>query len=386
MAVVAPSPTPPPAPQGPRGRLRDRLLAVGFTALLAAPGLGLLAGWRPANIENRTLAAFPTVDAPSLLEPSFYAAIDRFVADQFPVRTDAVRIRATIDYGLLGGSTNPDVVVGRDGWLFPTDELDPPCRFAPPETLAQLDRVAARFQAAGVPVVFAVAPDKAAIYPERVDEPWAGVVPCTAAGRATLRAGFGERPAAVDLWDPVEAARTAAGDEPLYWLADTHWTARGALPAIERLVERLQPGAWDGAVVVAGAPGERLGDLSRLIGLPRTEAAPRFAFLDGRVTEREALPTTVVEVRGRELARFRVTGASSLVEGTTLIVHDSSFGVHAGLIAAWFEESVWLHVNELIEHPAIVEDLPPFDRIVVERVERLAGSRDYEVLLGPLRP
>ena len=146
----------------------DRLVAVAFVAALAVPGLALIAGIRPPELENRAEAALPTLNAESLTEPGTYQAIDEYVTRNLPARDVAVDAYATLDYGLLGGSTDPDVVLGRDDWLFFVGELMPTCDVTPDALIRALDAVAAQAAVAGVQFRFGIAPDKHAIYPEPV--------------------------------------------------------------------------------------------------------------------------------------------------------------------------------------------------------------------------
>ena len=53
-------------------------------------------------------------------------------------------------------------------------------------------------------------------------------------------------------------------------------------------------------------------------------------------------------------------------------------------MASWFADSVWLHIDDLSLRSKIVGDLPPFDRVVLARSERLAYLTDYEHVLDPL--
>jgi hypothetical protein len=73
-----------------------------------------------------------------------------------------------------------------------------------------------------------------------------------------------------------------------------------------------------------------------------------------------------------------------VVPGTTLIVYDSFFGNFVPLVAPWFERSVWVHVSDVSARRVNPEALPPFDRLLVETVEREAYHRDLDVLLRPL--
>ncbi len=375
--------------------VRDRIVVLLFMAALVVQGILLGLGMKPENIENRVLAPVPVGRANKVLDPLFYASLDRFLGDNFPLRTAAVTVRALIDYRLLGGSTNPDVLVGRDGWLFPADEFEPACRMSAAAILRSLDQVAAAFAATGRPLRFVIPPDKRAIYPDMAAPGLPYPSACTETERQQLRAGFAARPAiATDLWAPVLAERAsvdepanAAGPAgPIYWRSDTHWNDIGALAAIGAIVEAEAPGVWDTDDIRIDGVSPRVGDLSRLIGLPDIELAPRVVIDRGGVLSRHDLDAGIVTTPGRELVQYRLAGGGPTVPGRTLIVYDSAFGVHADLIAPWFADSVWLHVNELIEHPRIVAALPPFDRILVERVERLAYSRDLATTLAPLLP
>jgi hypothetical protein len=296
-----------------------------------------------------------------------------------------VAVHAQIDNKLFGGSTNADVVVGRDGWLYAADEFAPPCRYTAAQLLTQMDQAAAAFAAAGHPIRFVVAPDKRAIYPEEVRDGLPYPEACTTVQRPAMRAGFAARPSiTTDFWGPVAAERSSSPDDPIYWRTDTHWNDVGALQGVRALVQAEAPGVWDEAAVKVVGTARREGDLSRLIGLPTEEVSPRVVIDRAGELRRTILDAGVVTTPGREVLRYTVTGNAAVVPGRTLIVYDSSFGVHADLIAPWFAESVWLHVNELIEHPQIVKGLPAFDRVIFERVERLSYSRDLVATLKPL--
>ena len=78
------------------------------------------------------------------------------------------------------------------------------------------------------------------------------------------------------------------------------------------------------------------------------------------------------------------TGDRPFLEGRTAIVYDSFFGRAMPLVAPFFAESVWIHHEDLIAHPEIAAIAGPFDRVVVERVERGLYTTRLDELLGPL--
>jgi hypothetical protein len=54
------------------------------------------------------------------------------------------------------------------------------------------------------------------------------------------------------------------------------------------------------------------------------------------------------------------------------------------LLAPWFKESVWVHADDFRQHPEIADSLPPFDNLIVQRVERSAYDLDTWELVRPL--
>lgn len=363
----------------------DRLASIAFVVALLIPGVALLLGIRPENLEGRPATTLPPLDVSALGEPSTYATIDRYIADRFPGRNEAVGAQAAIDYGLLGGSTTPDVIVGRDGWLFTRTELEPTCRFDPDEVLAALDRSAAALAAAGVELRLIVPPDKHTIYPEQV-VPESGLgQACSDERRPAMQAGMRDRPdTAVEVWGRLADARTANPEVPYYFRQDTHWTPLGAAIATRALVESLAPGVWDDAEVPIDGFAAYDTDLSRLIGLPAKERVPRLVVRPDVTVEEGVVETDVDLQSAADIPVYAVAAPAPAVEGRTLIVYDSFFRTNERRIAPWFRESVWVHADDLKRSPELVADLPAFDTIVVERVERSVYDLDLDALLAPL--
>jgi hypothetical protein len=366
-------------------RRRDVAVVAIFMAVLCIPGVAMLAGVRPPLIENRTAATLPPVSVRAMADPGFYLKVDQAVDDAFPLRAAAVASRAAIDYGMLGGSTNPEVVVGRDRWLFLGGEVFARCLWDAGEVLEIRDGIAAEFQAQGIEVRFVIAPDKRTAYPQMLPPVMDGRPTCTDTERAAMRAGLAERPdTTVDLWGPVLDA-IPPGDLHRYYRLDSHWTPEGAQPGIRALIESIEPGLWDAAPPVRVGEADHVGDLSALLGLPERERAPVFERPGITVTQVE-IPVTVKRGSSgvRPVVRYTATGSGGVVPGTTLIVYDSFLRIINDDVASWFADSVWLHVDDLSRHGELAAQMPPFDRVIVARGERLAYLTAYEVMLRPL--
>ncbi len=362
----------------------DRLVVLIFVAVLAMPGLALIAGVRPPELENRAESELPTIDARALTEPGTYQAIDDYVARNLPARDVAVSAYATLDYSLLHGSTDPDVVLGRDDWLFFIGELMPTCDVPPTEQIRALDAAAVQAEAANVELRFAIAPDKHAVYPDRLREDLPMPEPCTDAARDEVRAAMAARPEyTVDMWTAVLAERDRS-DLPLYFSQDSHWTPAGALPAIAALVESLAPGVWDPREITIDGRTHYPMELARLMGKPRDAILPKYIVRPSIVVHESIVPTAVDLGNARDIEVHKTSGSGRVVPGTTLVIYDSFLNINQRRITPWFEHTVWVHAGDLRDFPEIADDLPPLDTIVLVRVERGAYDTNVEVLLRPI--
>ena len=363
-------------------RRRDTVVIAFFLLLLFVPLAAYAFGVRPSNEENRPLAMMPPLDLVAAGEPAYFAAIDRHLADNFPIKNQLVWANAALRYTLLRTSPSPDVIVGAGDWLFSRESLEPTCTHGATDVLEQFDRINAALADVGVDFQAVIVPDKQAIYPDRLP---GGHTPCTDHERPLMMAGMRARGGfATELWSGIEAARALDSEALLYWPRDTHWSPSGAGIGFREVVNSASPTAWSDDVLGLAGEMERVGDLSRLMGLPTVERLPKVVLDPPRTVKWRLLPTTVATTPSRELKNVIITGTPGTIDGRTLIIHDSAFGIYADLLAAWFADSTWLHVNELADHPEIVEGLPRFDRVILERVERFAYRHDYAQMLAPV--
>src|SRR5690348_1671485 len=136
--TLLPSPAPTTA-----GRRMDRLVAIAFVVILLIPAGAIAAGLRPPGIENRPLRPFPDVLAGSLLDTSWYGAIDQALTDRLIFRPGAVRLRASLNYA-AGGTGTTRVIRGDGDWLFYGLDFIATCHVSAAQYLASLDSLEAR--------------------------------------------------------------------------------------------------------------------------------------------------------------------------------------------------------------------------------------------------
>jgi hypothetical protein len=361
----------------------DHVLGLVFVLVVTVPGLALLAGVRPPQLENAAAAPWPSLDVPALGEPRTYSAVDSAIIDRLPGRDVAVGAYAGLDYRLLGGSIDRQVVVGRGSWLWYRGELEPTCSRSAADLLGDVDTIGAAGAAAGVDVHVTIAPDKHAIHPTWLPEQ-PTFAPCTDGRRAELRAGFAARPSTTtDLWSVVLAARDGAS-EPIYFDQDSHWRPEGALPAIGAVVDAVVPGLWSAKAYTASRTDDFPMELARLNGLPRSASIPHYRVRPDERVERRVIDPGVHLAHAADVTDYRVSGPLDTVPGTTLIVYDSFFNIERPLLIPWFERSIWVQSQDLRDHPELAARLPRIDHIVMERVERDAYGMDIAALLQPV--
>ena len=102
----------------------------GFALLLLGPGAAY-AFARPLlnteNTENRQLAEMPSLSFEGAKEftdslKAFPGQFNSFFNDHVPFRSQLIRLNSLLSVEILGDPASDSVVLGKEGWLFYTDE------------------------------------------------------------------------------------------------------------------------------------------------------------------------------------------------------------------------------------------------------------------------
>lgn len=351
--------------------------------LLALPPLLLAAGQRPALVEQRLPAEAPGFSAGRLLDTAWYRQIADWFADRLPWRDRAIEAGALIDFALFDESPSPQVRIGSEGWLFLQDDLAVPCHTAGSiraavEEIALLERA---LQAAGKQLLFIVAPDKSAIYSDRLGS-LAAEAGCALANRTAFRELLAEAgiDGYLDTWAILAAA--AAGPRLAYHRLDTHWNDFGAGAVAAAAVEHLAPGRWDPGDFVLVGSESRVGDLGRLMGLSLREEAEVWRVHRGEE------PSLMTERVSRTLEAVTSTMEGDLAIGlSALVVHDSMGNVLAPLLRPYFASlttvpALGLRARFAVDPEWFREALGEADVLIVVKVERLGLRRLQGGLAG----
>ena len=265
--------------------LRERIVTLTLLLVMAFGAWQAIAAWRnPESMEGVPLGWHDFTDGHTTHK------LEKQMDQHLPAREGLIGFANSLRYLLLRGGGN-DVVVGRDGWLFLTEEI----RYDPPKQQPELTRVqllaAAQkaLKAQGVNLLVALVPDKARIYTGQV--PLGGYPTYNQLRYANALAGL--RALGVPVADLRSALAEAGRDGTTYYRTDTHWNQRGAAvaaAAIARIVLANGPCEPPTAFVTTqGKPAERPGDLIRMMGLEHVPNAFRPR------PDREAPASTVAQ-------------------------------------------------------------------------------------------
>jgi hypothetical protein len=374
-------------------RVTKYFAVIELAMLLALPGVLRLLGRTGSEIENRARVDTPQLSVGSALEERTYADLADYFTDQLPMRAQAVRADAWIDYHVFGDSPSSDVRIGRDDWFFLTEELVTACKFAltARDVHARVDLVDRLVRAGGRELRFVVAPDKVSIHADKLGS----VLPddrCSLEKGIQLRKVLEHTPLpVVPLW---ELLHERAGHDLAYDPRGTHWTDGARVEVARTLLASLPGASWYTSDVVSRGLVDNPDELSALIGLPRSTKLEKFEIVRSGITTHET-----PDPPGRNpvlVDEFTSTsgGTRSLVTTPTLMLRDSQFGLMSRRFFAGSFASLRSFHWDAIGLPELRTALDQSTLVVVESTERDLWDRFsgdvfdqlVTLLLGRARP
>lgn len=380
------------------------IVIVVFLTVITTPMLLFLAGVRPENTDNRALTERPELTAGNALEVEAYEMMTGYLTDRLPLRDRAIRADSRIEDAItLTDPISSDLPRGSDGWLYLATTLADECPgSAPPEEFVrQADELAADAEAAGMPLLFVIPPDKESVYPEHLPvEGLAGLLDldrpdlpeCERLWRDAVDDAAAERPWLLPLVSAVNSASNDP-DDPVFWKTDTHWTDRGSAFQAAAVLDVLSPGTWSADEIQpdVNRVKERT-DLSVLRGLPEREEVPGYLPVrDGVTSTTQAFGAGPEDPRNTVLVTESTTTGAPLVPGTTVMVGDS-FGHHGlRMIQPYFERFVFVPWQMVAEDDLTTAlDLAgvapsEVDNLVVQQVQRNLSEGRYDGFIDQLR-
>jgi hypothetical protein len=254
------------------------LLAVVFLIGLCLPTVDSLfdVDKAPWVNENRAPAKFPQVTLSVQSLRALPAGLEAYYHDHFGFRKRLIRWDKKWKYELFKEETYPDVMKGRDGWLFYTaqqmvEHFRGIKTFTPEELRnwqSLLEKRRDWLASRGIKYVFVIPPDKHSIYPEYLPD-WLTKVGPTKLDKLIAYMKEHSTVEVLDLRPVLMAAKKTART---YLYSDTHWNSYGSFIAYQALMRALAlqlPGLGAPLPYEAFQPTvfqEKGGDLARILG------------------------------------------------------------------------------------------------------------------------
>ncbi|MDE6881094.1 MAG: hypothetical protein K2P20_07015 [Oscillospiraceae bacterium] len=194
-----------------------------FCLFLALFGLAhlLLPDRAFSPVENRNLKQLPEFTWSALTDGSYTAALEKYLADQFPLRDGWMGLKTRYE-ALLGKREFHGVYLCGDTLISQVEDAG--------RAEKNLAFVRALVEKTDRPVYLGLIPTAAAVWRQKLP---------AGAPSFDQRAYLERAEAAGARWVDVAGALTAHAGEPLYYRTDHHWTSLGAYYGYTALLEAL---------------------------------------------------------------------------------------------------------------------------------------------------
>ncbi len=199
----------------------------------------------PVSVEKRKYAAKPELAWQWGVLQNYPRQFEAYFNDHFGCRNALIRMKTSLTVRYLGGLSSPQVMKGKEGWLFFTgDEVLENCCYAnAPFTIKQLgqwqrslEEKQKWFAKEGIRFLLVIVPNKHTIYAEYLP-PWIEKI-----GEKSRLEQFVEHMKAnseVEIVDLREVLFPAKQRCRLYHRSDTHWNDYGAFLGYHEIMLRL---------------------------------------------------------------------------------------------------------------------------------------------------
>lgn len=197
------------------------------------------------NRENRELAVNPFTQEDTTIV-NLPERLETYYEDHLPLKNEIADVKSTVDYDLFRESSNPEVVIGKEGWLFFSspehgDQLADYMgekHFTEEEaaTIASYLNVANEyFSYAGIQFIVAIVPGKERVYPQYLPDEYGDPMPGRGEEMYTYLAQNCPGIDVIWLYDELKNY-SDTHEELTYYKTDTHWNHLGAYLGARRIL------------------------------------------------------------------------------------------------------------------------------------------------------
>lgn len=309
--------------------------------------------------ENRTLSAFPSLKTEEGINLNYLSDLGAYFSDHYAFREDLVSLNAKITAKIFGVSSEDDIILGTDGWLYYSSTLDDyqHNNSVSERTLYSMARNTKLMQEysnlLGVDFIFIIAPNKNSLYGQNMPSIYKTTVSPESDARRLLPYLQDESVNYIDLFELFESQ-----NEVLYYKEDSHWTEKGALLVYNTLLDYNGTPHEDYSSVTPEIVNDHVGDLAsmlyasnagfeeRLLYIP----SPSYSYINGENVE-DTLINTYNPSGSGNLLMYRDSFGNSLLPFFANAYEN-----------AQFSKSVPYQMTDLITASP--------DLLIVEKVER----------------
>lgn len=346
-----------------------------FLLLLLVPAGMVAAGMRAKPIEERPMSRPPEFQTSSLLDPAFYGQLDKVLVEQNPARKTAIIAYARLSYFLFGDVTGMQVSAGKDGWIHLRQTLLGDC--IPEERVknqvANLEALAKALEASGKSYLFTVAPDKEAIFNDKLTPAQLELSACRTANRALLDSALKQSDISYfDAWSALRQLRTRIS-EPVYVPYETHWTEYGSTIFIEHIAKLFAPELSLGPLVEID-PETKTPDLGRMAGMYFQRDFARVRFDRGGHQNRNSNQVPHPEPGRPFVHNTSTSDGAPLSSRRVLLLHDSFMYVAWDQVSQFFGDTLYMHWDSVTPE-RFAAFASTADVIIIQTVERETFER-----------
>lgn len=218
-----------------------RIYSAVFVGICLVPSVLMPFMKNDVSTEKRKLSGTPKIKTDDgKLNFGYFDDFETYFSEHFALRQQLVTLDGYFKSKIFGTSSNDDVIVGKDGWLYYGETVND---FLNIDTLSDrginniknnLEIISDYCKQNEVKFVFTVAPNKNSVYPEYMP---ANYFPTGNSNNyERLYGSFSED---FPYCDMKEVILSTESNIPLYHKKDTHWNNLGAYAGHTRLMEML---------------------------------------------------------------------------------------------------------------------------------------------------
>lgn len=325
------------------------------------------------NNENRALKEMPAF---SVFDISSYPSeFEAFFEDNLPFKNSLVLVNSYINYKVFKTSNSPNVIVGRDGWLFykgaqnfgenPVADYQGSNLY----TDAELEIIAENMQAAkealesrGIKFALLLIPNKERVYDKYMPASYGEAAQNNRMEQVADYLVRNTDIRVVNITEELKEYAESPGNGRIYYKYDTHWNHTGAYIAAQIMGRELGFELPDISSLTENLVDAPSMDLAVQLSMQSVLNEGKIAVYEG-FTDRNIKSTT-----NEAVTEFNFRDISADAGGEKLLILGDSFsGTLGRYMSAGYEETYAIFNNNYTAK--ILDEYKP-DVVVFETVER----------------